>query len=144
MFRPWKRRSRRVGPEQSYSGNKEDRKGKWKSTNFCTHMVVPFLLVPKIWLRNKRGNIRLGRVKWNLQEPRYFKQKESKLKRKHKIECHPKYIKSETLGISKNRPKYIKSETSRWKSRNNPSKGNNKNVSVDYYTISERNNSLKG
>ena len=39
-------------------------------------MVVPFIMVPKIWLNNKKDNSRRGRVQGNLQDFRYVKLKE--------------------------------------------------------------------
>ena len=75
-------------------------------------MVVPFILVPKIWINNKRDNFRQGRgqadLQEYLQEPGYTKQKETEHKGKHTTGCYPKPIKLDQLGINKNIPNSLK------------------------------------
>ena len=74
-------------------------------------MVALFVLVPKIWTNNKRDNNKLGRVQVILkeypQEPRYFKQKETNHKGKHKIGCYPRALNSERLEIKKIDPNLL-------------------------------------
>ena len=48
------------------------------------------------------------------------------------------------MGINKIIPKYLKPETSIWKTRNNPSKGHDKNAPLNYDTVSSRKNPPKG